>query len=68
MKLLNNIKQIRWDLNLNLRDLEKLSGVSNSTISKIENGLMIPTQLTMLKISRALNKETNEVFELNWKK
>ena len=66
MKKLNNIKQIRWDNNITLRQLEKLSGVDFTTINNIENGYEIPTQIVMLKICRGLNMKTSSVFELDW--
>ena len=66
MTKLNNIKQIRWKNNITLRQLEKLSGVNYTTINNIENGLEIPTQIVMLKISRGLNMKTHHVFELDW--
>jgi len=67
MKVLNNVKQIRIDKGLSLRELELLSDVGYSTIRKIEKGECIPNQVTMMKISRGLNRETYEVFDLSWK-
>jgi transcriptional regulator with XRE-family HTH domain len=65
--LLNNIYEIRQELGISLRKLEKLSGVDYSSINLIENGIVYPTQINMLKISRGLNKETHEVFDLTWR-
>ena len=67
MKPLNNIQKIRWERNLSLRELSKLSSVSHNEINLIENGMRIPYQITMLKISKALNLSVNEVFHLDWK-
>ena len=54
-------------MGLTQRDLALLSGVSHSTIARIENGFTIPNQLQMLKISKALNKSILDVFVLDWK-
>lgn len=51
---------------MSVRALAKLSGVGCSTVSKIENGEMNPTQITMLKISRGLKMNTEDVFNLDW--
>ena len=66
MTLSNNIKQIRWEKGLSLRQLEKLSGVDHSTIGKIENEEVSPTQDIMIAISKGLNKRTTDVFNLDW--
>lgn len=67
MVILNNIKQLRWEQNLTLRQLAKLSGVNYSTISNIENGQTSPTQKVALAICRGLNKEVIDVFNLDWR-
>ena len=67
MKPLNNIQKIRWERNISLRKLSKLSGVSHTEIDMLENGKRkYPSQLTMLKISRALNLPVDEVFHLDY--
>jgi transcriptional regulator with XRE-family HTH domain len=66
MKVLNNIKKIRWERNMSSRQLAELSGVSHSMINKIENGKSYPTQITILLISQALNLKAEEVFELDY--
>ena len=38
MQILNNIQKIRWEQNISLRELSKLSGVSHTEIDMIENG------------------------------
>lgn len=68
MKVLNNIKQIRYERGISLRQLAKSSGVGFTTISKIENGYVIPTQLTMISIARGLKMDVTEVFDLDWRK
>lgn len=49
------LKSIRRDKDLTLEELARLSGVSISTISKIENQQQKPGFETVLKISRALH-------------
>jgi len=67
MQILNNIQKIRWEQNLSLRELSKLSGVSHTEISMLENGQRkYPTQLVMLKISKAFKLSVNEVFHLDY--
>lgn len=66
MKTFNNIKQLRWERGISLRDLASASGVSYTTISKIENGDTTPTQITMMKISQGLKMKTENVFNLDW--
>lgn len=61
-KILNNLKQIRWERNLSTRDLEKICGVSHSMISKIENGQTYPTQVVMLLICGGLKLRMEDVF------
>jgi len=68
MKVLNNLKKIRWEKNISQNTLAKLSGVDKGTISRVENGLEIPSQITILKLSRGLKMEANEIFHLDWRK
>jgi transcriptional regulator with XRE-family HTH domain len=62
MKVLNHVKKIRKERGLSLRDLERISGVGHSTISKVENGMVYPNQLTIIQISTALKMEAQELF------
>lgn len=68
MTELNRIQFIREEKGLTLRKIGKISGVNHTTISRIENGFTNPSQITMVKISKALKMEVNEVFNLDWKK
>ena len=68
MTELNRIQLIREEKGLTLRRIGKISGVNHTTISRIENGFTNPNQITMVKISKALKMEVNEVFNLDWKK
>lgn len=58
----NRVREIRQERNLSLDDLARLSGVSKSTISRIEIGESEPTQSVMCKICKALNLGLDEVF------
>jgi transcriptional regulator with XRE-family HTH domain len=64
-KILNKLKQIRWERNLSTRDVEKLTGITNGMISKLENGDSYPTQITMMLIARGLELKVEEVFILD---
>ncbi len=44
------------------RKLGKLSGISNSTISRIENGLILPNPDTLKKMSVALSADYREML------
>jgi len=61
MKIL--LKQIRQQKHLTLRRLETLSGVSNSEISRIENGEYQPTGLTLCCLARALQVTLCELID-----
>ena len=67
MTKLNRIKRIREEKGLTTRDLQKLTGLNHGTISRIENGFTIPTQITMVRISKALKMDVDEVFNLDWR-
>jgi DNA-binding XRE family transcriptional regulator len=66
MKVLNRIKEIRWQLDITLDELAKRAGVTVSAINMIENGFRIPNQITMIKISKGLGMEVTDVFILDW--
>jgi len=52
----DRIKSARVQRNYSLNDLAKRSGVSASTIHKVENYVMVPTVTTLLKIAKGLEK------------
>ena len=56
------IKQIRIEKHLSLRQLEELSGVSNSFISAIENNKKHPTTITLCQLAIALDVNPEELF------
>jgi transcriptional regulator with XRE-family HTH domain len=51
------LRHLRAELGLSLRQLSEKVGVSPSTLQKIENNQISPTLETMLKITRGLNKD-----------
>ena len=64
MKMYFNIKRIRDEREINLRDLEKLSGISKSQISRIENNLSDPKLSVIVKIANALNVKLSELVTI----
>ena len=48
-----NLRELRKQNNLSIYELERLSGVDKSTISRIENNEMIPTVLIMCRLCNA---------------
>lgn len=59
----NKIKEIRYNRNLSLRDLSKLTHVSFSYISKLENGIAKNPRIgTKILISKGLKMPLKELF------
>jgi transcriptional regulator with XRE-family HTH domain len=54
MRVETRIKQLRIEQHMSIGELSRLSGVSKSHISYIENGYKIPTITTICMLSRAL--------------
>ena len=55
MEVGERIKKLREKKNLSTNDLSRLTGISQSTISKLENGKRKPELSTLEKIAQALN-------------
>ena len=49
------IKQLRIDKKISQQELANQTGINRSYLSAIENGNMLPTPETLLKIARVLN-------------
>lgn len=62
MKVIYRLYEIRTEKKLSIRDLEQLSGVSKSTISRIEQQDMNPSVLTICQIADALNLAPCDLF------
>lgn len=68
MYILNRVKEFRWKQKLTVTELADRSKVRQSTVTKIENGDMMPSQIVMMKISKGLGLPTHVVFKLDWNK
>lgn len=60
----NNLQKIRWEKNLSQKTLSQKSGVSQSVISSVENGLTMPNLITALRLAKALGVSVEEIFSL----
>ena len=57
------VKQHRKDRNLRLLDVELLTGIDDSTISKIEKGKYNVELLTIFKLAKAFNVSTMDLLD-----
>ncbi|MDY4080140.1 MAG: helix-turn-helix transcriptional regulator [Candidatus Metalachnospira sp.] len=57
------LKEIRTKKNMTLIELEKLSGISRSTISRIERGKVSPTIYELECIAKALEINPYDLFK-----
>jgi transcriptional regulator with XRE-family HTH domain len=57
------VKQHRKERNLRLLDVEVLTGIDNSTISKIEKGKYNVELLTIFKLAKAFNVSTMDLLD-----
>lgn len=65
MKIL--IWEVRKEKNLTLMQLEKLSGISKTTLNYIENGKRSPKLEQLEKIAIVLNVRMTDLFELEYR-
>lgn len=66
----NNVRIVRLTQKLSQTDLAEKAGVSRQTIYSVEQGRYIPSTVLALKISLILEKNIEELFELeseDWK-
>lgn len=62
--LSNNLKKIRKEKNIGIRELDKISGVSHTIIINIESGKSKnPTINTVKKLAKALDVSIDELVE-----
>ena len=61
-RLANEIKRVRQNTNLNQQDFAKKLDVSQSYISKLENGQIKIDVLLMKKIAKILNLDINKLL------
>ncbi|MBU9745866.1 helix-turn-helix transcriptional regulator [Lachnospiraceae bacterium ASD3451] len=66
MDKFNRVSELRRMKGYTLGQLSLYSGIPKSTIRRIENWEMDPTQSQMRRISKALNRHVLEVFDLSW--
>lgn len=62
MKPKNYLDQIMVKKNLSYRQLERMTGVSHSTLNKICMGETDPTQTTMILIAKGLKTKVVDIF------
>jgi transcriptional regulator with XRE-family HTH domain len=55
----SKIRKARMDVNMSIKALAELSGMSSAAIQKVETNRMVPTITSLLKISRALGKKVS---------
>ena len=65
MKIL--LSQIMYERNISDRQLERMSGVSKSTIHRITNEETSPTLETLEKLAIALHVRISDLFESDYK-
>lgn len=59
----NILKKIREEAGMSQEELSKISGVSRTTISELENDKTeVITNTTLEKLSIALNKKVSDIF------
>lgn len=61
----NTLKVERAIHNLTQEDLAKRISVSRQTINSIEKSRYVPSTILALKISKAFNKNVNDIFKLD---
>ena len=59
---MNFIREKRKALNLSQREFSKRINISYQVFQKYENGTVIPSVLTALKIAKSLNTTVEELF------
>lgn len=58
------VRKIRKEKGYTLDELAKLTGMSKGHLSKIERQEIMPTIVTLARISLALHVDTNELYEI----
>lgn len=60
------LRELRSEKDLSLSELSRVTGLSMSTISEIENGKCInPTCITLIKLTKGLNCKFEELVNIN---
>jgi len=63
IKLGNHLKNLRKKQNLSLENLCYKNGLEPSTVSRIENGIVEPKYLTLLKLAQAYNMPIKDFLD-----
>ena len=63
-KLLNNLEKFRKTAKLTQEELSVKAEVSRKSINAIENGVYVPSTVLALKISKTLNCNVEDLFQL----
>ncbi len=58
----NNLESIRTDKLMTQDELAQEAGVAKTTISRVENGHINPTQITKKRLAKALGVPVDEIF------
>lgn len=61
------IQKVRADSNITLENLAKSSGISKSTIQRIETGAVSPTMNQMERLAGAMGVRITDLFESEYK-
>lgn len=62
----NCLQTIMDKKGLSYRKLEKMTGVSRSTLHRIANYELSPTQKVMISIAKGLKMKVTDIFYLNY--
>lgn len=63
MDIIHNLKKIREDKEITQKELSKMSGVSYSTLTKLESGVIKnPSFMVITKIIKALDLRVDELI------
>lgn len=62
MYMKNNLKRIREERKISLRELERRAKVNKTSISLIESGYSDPRLSTVVKICKVLNLRIEDIF------
>jgi len=66
LELISEISNEREEIGMSQRELSKISGIPQKTISRLENGMDVPKFKTLFKLLNALNLDLKiEVIHKN---
>lgn len=65
-KYSNCLQTIMEEKRITYRRLERLTGISRSTLHRIANYELSPTQNTMISIAKGLKMQVSDIFNLKY--